>query len=230
MNPRKALETIYAAFALAVDNLDQRNSLLIQAVGIMDPICGSLQRMQQQNPSVKYLPDDSERLWDKAKKCRARALGTPYPEEKETSLRMCLQFMCRMAASLNPPKVETAIGELNANMALVAAGGVLKGRKPVTPRQPRPAGSPAPSNIPTIGANGIPQWKPGTSAYICVNLFNQVLSGDSITLEHMITCAAAAGLKSSNTAARIKMVAAWMVKAGVIQKARVGGKPGWRKV
>jgi hypothetical protein len=216
---RKALELIYGMFARAIADLDQRNSLLVQAVGIMDPICGSLRLLQQRDPNVKYLADDAEKLWNKAKLCRQRAMGTNFPEEKEVSLRMALKFMGRFAAKLNPPSIDDAILMLESNQK--------GGKASKAPKAPKATGQPKaptvpgnyPSNIPPLGPDGIPAWKPGTSARICADI---LMAQDSISKMDARKAAHAAGFKSDNVDARINMVAGFLVKFGKLKRTKVG--------
>jgi hypothetical protein len=222
-SPRKALELVYGMFARSIADLDQRNNLLVQAVGIMDPICGSLRVLQQRDPNVKYLAEDAEKLWNKAKLCRQHALGTNFPEEKEVSLRMALKFMTRFAAKLNPPSIDDAIMMLESNQKGGKAPRAAKTPKATgQPKAPTVPGS-YPSNIPPLGPDGIPAWKPGTSARICADI---LMAQKSISKADAVKAAKDAGFKSDNVDARINMVGGFLVKFGKLKRT----KTGWEKI
>jgi len=214
-NPRKMIEKIYAAFSRAHDDLSLRTSLLIQAISVMDPICGSLQRLQRQNPGVKYLPDDAVKIWNIAGKCRARALGTQFPEEKETSLRMALKYMERFAVALNPPQIQSYIDKLENKQTTTTS--TAKAKKAKT--------GGGTSAIPPIGPDGLPAWLPNTSIRFCAEL---LVKYPSITLDDAIA-ELIPNIKSSNPAGRLKMVAGHLVRLGIIRKVKIGGKAGYAR-
>jgi hypothetical protein len=65
----------------------------------------------------RVAPPEAPRLWDVAAKCRARALGTTFSEEKETAIRMALGRIDKIVTKLNVRTFESADGDLKAAIA-----------------------------------------------------------------------------------------------------------------
>lgn len=124
----------------------------------------------------KQTPDDAKRLWEIAAKCRARALGTTFPEERETAIRTALLKVDRIVANMQVPRFEEAQTSLDTKVAAFAVKAAKKAERearaadrdarraaraarvasavglPKAPRPPRPAPVPvaAPAPAATI--------------------------------------------------------------------------------
>jgi len=239
MNAKMILNKLYSSFSKQADSVEARCSALVQAVGIMTGVCGSLKVLQLRNPNAMYVPADSEKLWDRANKCKAQAMGTTFIHEKEVSLRMCLLTLQKMAAKVSPPNLEDFIARLEVKQKAKAekvARDVIAKAKRTSPRAPKVVGSTAsprsvkstghPSNLAPLGPDGVPQWRPGSSA----DIITQVLfSKPQITKEEVVA-AVTGKFQSSNLVCRVMMVAGFLIKFGKLRRVKVNGKPGWERI
>ena len=202
---------LYTAFSQTKDDQEQRCSYLIQAVGLMDRVCGSLQIRQRQTPNVKILPEDAPKIWDRISKLRARALSTTWVNEKETCLRVCLAQMEKMTETLKPPKLADFINILQAPVGTVFAS--KKVRKPRTPRTPRTPGT-SPDH-----------FRPGSTLQAGTDI---LLAQSSITLtvamERLKEFCDRTGTKCTNLRSRITICAHGLRNNGKIVVRKVNGE------
>jgi hypothetical protein len=206
MQAKTVLRKLYSQFA-RLGQSEDRCSVLIKAVGVMDRICVSLIRRRD----MSLLPPDYAKLWDKVSKMRARALSTTFVGEKETSLRMCLKFQERIVGKYNPPPFADFVARADKLEARNNKATVRKASKPSAPRAPKGAGG-----APTILDS---KFKPGSSAWLAREI---LLANPSIMLVDAISEFTfrmnSRGMKSSNPKSRVMMVASNLIHHGQLRK------------
>jgi hypothetical protein len=172
---RKDIEKVYKEYGkLVVSDANTRAEALIRALEPLDKIVRIAVVRKQ-------TPPDANRLWEIAAKCRARAMGTPFPEEKETAIRIAISKIDRIVASMQVPKFEEAQTALDGRIASFAAMQAAKAARKAgihRERIPRVRPVAAPVDLSGFGrTSSIPKspYQPGSCRGI---MFEMMLNGE----------------------------------------------------
>jgi hypothetical protein len=112
---RREIEKIYAKYEkLVVSTAEDRANALI-------PVFEPLDKLVRIAIVRRQVPPDADKLWDRQAKCRAQAMGTTFPEEKETAVRMALGRLDKIVVNMTVPTFEAAHSRLDAKIQARAA-------------------------------------------------------------------------------------------------------------
>lgn len=207
-HPKTELKKVYRAYANEHKSDEARISLLIKAVGLIDALC----RMAVVQ---KVVPPETPQLWEKARKCRERAMGTTFNGEKETALRMFIRLSEKIVEKLVPPMFAEFSTKLDSKLNGYAAAAVVTASS-----RARQVNLGAFVNF---GASL--KWRKGSSAEICASI---LMANDSISISQAVTQLNSTAAKSTNPKCRVLTLAHCLIKAGLLRKSgdtfyRIGG-------